>query len=528
MSAYGVSGSSPTSIMPDMLSLESARYAAALVVSRCAYAISLGAPLYNRGAIAECLDVYVSTAQWCCIHAAQLPVANMIKEALHSSEACVSASRKAWHLRQAFDHAIAITTAIANASRSPSPVCTPTAPAAMMATGWGRSSREVPYPVRSGKLRPPDEPSAHAEGVQSAHPQLRYHKRHATSPSSSPAPSTEKLCYLITLPDDISAIIMSHCAGHALGVLAGTCCSLRARAHARATAVMHSREPSLLDPLGGGVPMIHPRWARTLHSLDLLEREIGPRPSSRQWWHEWPALCAADSAKTDQSPVDMRNFIRGGDKSIPAMLTQYAAGLSWMVDAGWTPLSASIAMLLLACGSAAIGHAVRSRSRELAASIHALCAALRHRAWAITTAAPPTFASIEGYFGLAASDPSWLALLEPGVPLGWTFRTCAPLQASIHPSRLPAVPEPTVEGPIHRVVSAACELRVGGPIVCFLSEVRAPGDALRTLMQTSPIGYALPPLAEITLVAVHQPGTWRHGDMTVWRQCFCVKARAFY
>lgn len=283
-----------------------------------------------------------------------------------------------------------------------------------------------------------------------------------------------------------------------------------------------------MDPLGGGVPRTHPRWARTLHALDLLECLIGPRPSSRQWWHEWPKLCAVDAAHTDQSPVDMRSFIRGGDKSIPAMLQQYAAGLSWMVDAGWTPLTATIAMLLLACGSAAIGHAIRSKSRELAASIHALSAALRHRAWAITTAAPPTYASVEGYFGLAASDPSWLALLEPGVPLGCTFRTCAPLQACIHPSRLPAVPEPAADGPIHRVVSAACELRVGGPIVCFISEVRSQGDALRTLMQTSPIGYALPPLAEITLVAVHRPGEWRHGDMTVWRHCFCVTVRAFY
>ena len=61
-------------------------------------------------------------------------------------------------------------------------------------------------------------------------------------------------------------------------------------------------------------------------------------------------------------------------------------------------------MLLLACGSAAIGKAIRDRTTEFAASTHALADALRQRALTVSTAAPPTYASIEGTFGVAAAD----------------------------------------------------------------------------------------------------------------------------
>ena len=58
-----------------------------------------------------------------------------------------------------------------------------------------------------------------------------------------------------------------------------------------------------------------------------------------------------------------------------------------------------------------------------------------------------------------------------------------------------------------------------GPIVCFLSEMGDTGGALRTLVQTSPIGFALPALAEITLAATG----WHHDPIQqAWRRSFLV------
>ena len=90
------------------------------------------------------------------------------------------------------------------------------------------------------------------------------------------------------------------------------------------------------------------------------------------------------------------------------------------------------------------------------------------------------------------------------------------IQASIHPTR---VSELTSEGPVHRIISATCELRLGGPIVRFISEGRGRGNTLRTLLQTSPIGYALPPLATVTLKAILEPGTFSLTPCSMHTEC---------
>ena len=67
-----------------------------------------------------------------------------------------------------------------------------------------------------------------------------------------------------------------------------------------------------------------------------------------------------------------------------------------------------------------------------------------------------------------------------------------------------------------------------GPLVCFLSERRGPGDVLSTLIQISPITFALPPISTIRLVADHPANGWQLGDHTMTRRCLCVTARVVY
>ena len=58
--------------------------------------------------------------------------------------------------------------------------------------------------------------------------------------------------------------------------------------------------------------------------------------------------------------------------------------------------------------------------------------------------------------------------MGPDIKPGHTFITSAPLQASLHPTRLP---DPGAGGPLARTVSAACQIAKGGHLVCFISEV---------------------------------------------------------
>jgi hypothetical protein len=369
--------------------------------------------------------------------------------------------------------------------------------------------------------------------------------REASSSSAHHAPPPQPAtppCRFLTLPDDIAQSILAVCTARSLGTLSGTCVGLRERCHDVAEARMRTYQPTYFRA-HQAIEHARPQWARALSSVESLVEAVGPRPAcGRKWWHEWGSMREAEAERTGQQPVDVRSFGPGGERSIKALLREYAAGLSWMVDAGWAPLQASAAMLLLSCGSAALGHSIRERSPAFAASAHALLDALRQRAWAISTAAPPTFASIDGMFGLARADPAWCTLLDNNVRVGHTFITSAPVQASLHPTHATqpdvadAANASAVEavaadggGPLHRVSSAACEQRLGGPIVCFLSEVRPmAGDSLRTLIQTSPIGFALPPLARVRLVAMHDPGEWRDDTGPVWRRTFCVTVGCDY
>lgn len=514
------------------------RLGAAWLVQRCTHAIRLGAPLYNAGAIYECTELYRTTIIECMRHPHNVPeaVQRIFYEVL-GRHSLISASRRAWDFRSALDHAISIATAVCSPpqTRMVSPASIMHVPAvapsdARDAHGWDPTSR-----IRARR---------------------RPHSSSSTAASSCSDASSPCNSRLISMPCDVLPLMLRHLCACELSALARTCTTLRGSSYAMAAEAVCASQPALrrgvrartgrtgyveIGATGGGggagagsgtisgtisgtAP--EPSWVRTLHAIETVETYVGPRPVGRSWWDEWPALRRAESSSTTAEAIDDAAFGRGGSHSIKVLLSQHAASLSWMVDAGWTPLHASITMLLLACTAAAIGRAIRNRSPAFAATVHALTDAMRQRARFVKSAAPPTYASIEGSFGLSEADPVWLELLHPGLALGHRFVTCAPLQAAIHPTRLP---DPSHGGPVHRLVSAACEIRNGGPLVCFLSERGSAGDPLRTLLQTSPIGYALMPLATIELVVIHEPDTWHAGNgEPVPRRCFCVRVRVDY
>lgn len=523
----------------------------ALLARQCAYAIHVGSPLYNQGAIRGCADVYEETVS-AIVDSAQTPghIADVLREALRGARALVSASRRAWALRHALD---SIVNLVSPSAFTP-PGCSSSAQAEQ-APGWTTDTRAT-RPTRRARTRSPAPATPTAEEAPAV-----------------VVPSADGF-RLLSLPDDVCDLILTRLAAKELAQLGSTCAVLHARAHRCAELAMRVHQPTLFR---GRAPACEheepaPTWARSLRAIEEVVAAVGPKPRERSWWHEWAALRMAESAHAGEADVDPASFLPGGDRSIKGLLRVYAAGLSWMVDAGWSPLHGSAVMLLLAGGTATLGHAIRTRSPHYAASVHALMEALRLRAAGISTPAPPTYASLTD---LIASDPAWLALLPtdgaadtptdapadaridmpvdetvtdttapagalPRAPrVGTHFITNAPFQASIYPlqpTQQHAEPAGGAGGPDgvpHAPAPADPgegweDLGTPGPLVCFLSEVRGPGDALCTLVQTSPIGYGMAPLTTIRLVADHASGAWRYGDRKMDRRCLVATVAAMY
>ena len=535
------SNGSPTTTIT--LGLDHDRNLLVALAQHCAYAIHLGSPLYNQGATQECAALYEEAIKAIIeTHATPGYIIKHLCDALDNSQSLVSASRRAWALRNSLDMVLNV---VASPSLASSP--TPTEePVVEEASGWSSVSRAV-RPARRAQHPEPAPPASQIASPAS---------------SASPFPSIGRSdssgggrCLLLALPEDVAELVLLPLSSRDLGQLSGTCSALRRRAHARAESMMRAYQPMLFRSLASGERVHAGAWVRSLCAVEQLVARVGPRPHGRNWWNEWVALRLAEGVHTgDNNTVDPRSFRPGGERSIKALLRQYAAGLSWMVDAGWTPLNASATMLLLACGSTALGQSIRTNSTEFAASAHALLSALRQRARGISTPAPPSYASLAD---LAAADPAWLALVDhpseatgdeqPNLHMGDVhIVTNAPLQASLFPrqptqeqqpqEQPPQPPQPQVQ------VGAAADAQVAdgddvevwedlgspGPLVCFLSERRGPGDVLSTLIQISPITFALPPISTIRLVADHPANGWQLGDHTMTRRCLCVTARVVY
>ena len=505
--------------MNDELAQASARVACALLVQRCMHAVRWGAPLYNKGALHECISVYELAAHACVNHPQNIPpsVITRLESALSESLKQSCASRKAWLLRHGLDDAIKVAVAIANANVSPPP-----AP---------RGDAES----EGGKVRHRDswsssgEADARGEASTVGWDAGSRQRRHKRSPRP---PSPPDVCHLLRLPHDLATILLSDMPALALGRLASTCSSLRALVHTHTATIIERVAPALVEgmaPHAEAGATFYARWLRTLHARELVQARVPRNANGRRFWDEWPRMMAAEEVRLNRGPeavVDLRAFMRGGARSVARLLLTHQHGVRWMLDAGWTAADACATMLLLSCGAATLGHAVREGNADFAASVHAVCDALRARAAGVSTPAPYTYAAIEGRYGLAAADPQWQQLLGADATVGRAFVTCAPVLAGTHPTRMP---DAECAGPLYRLASAPCELRRGAPLVCFLSEPpRCGGDALRTMLQVGPSAYALPPLSTVTLVATLAPGQWVHAGEVIQRRCLCVRVRTPY
>lgn len=356
----------------------------------------------------------------------------------------------------------------------------------------------------------------------------KHMARAAPAWASAPTPATPSGLFGL-LPHEMTLDVLRHLGGADLGALSGTCRAMRANAATTAERLVRAMRRSLPDPAGSAAV---PCWPRALVAAERLEVAVGPCPS-HPWWREWAPMRVDEVRLLEGRRIEELAFMPGGALSIASLVQRYRHGLTWMLQAGWPLAHATRCMLLSAYCSSAMGASVREGSPRYAASTHALASTLQQRAWCITAAAPKTYASIDGTFGLCKSDPAWLALLDPDLAasfVGRSFVTSAPIQASADPTTLPAVPSATSGGgggfpetvPLHRLSSAAFELRHGGGLVCFRSEHK-PGANLLGLVQTSPTGYQLPPLATVTLEGVEQPGAWEVNGCVVWRRLFTVR-----
>lgn len=131
----------------------------------------------------------------------------------------------------------------------------------------------------------------------------------------------------------------------------------------------------------------------------------------------------------------------------------------------------------------------------------------------------PSYASLHGIFGLATTDRAWNALLDDNAQPGLRFVSSTVVQASTDAPT--SFPDMSTSVPIHRLCSVPCELH-NGPIVCFVS-TGAHGGRFRSLIQTSPMGCHLPPMATITLQSILEPGNWEVDRVTCLRKCFVVE-----
>lgn len=280
-----------------------------------------------------------------------------------------------------------------------------------------------------------------------------------------------------------------------------------------------------------------PRPLRALAAAQRLADAVGilPVPPNTTWLDEWPLLRFAASRARAHIKGTIERFDGfdsaylidlskpGGACSIENEVAQaYATSIAFKVDRGWNEQRAIEASLLASrCGGALSycvqgdddGERIRTPGHEPAdahfgASCWALCCALWERAWVddAHVVAPPTFACLDGEFGLAQEDRGWEAIRGPGgeeagtrfLARGFAFahvgtETCFPDGRGFHV-------------PVTGNVRVSYE-HVASDVVRFISRPST-ASARRSLILTDVDVYRLPPFVTVTLEAVWPRGTW--------------------
>mmetsp|Transcript_770 Transcript_770/g.2198 ORF Transcript_770/g.2198 Transcript_770/m.2198 type:complete len:329 (+) Transcript_770:46-1032(+) len=240
-------------------------------------------------------------------------------------------------------------------------------------------------------------------------------------------------------------------------------------------------------------------WLRVLRIWERLALRVGAPDPNRTWREEWPDL----EQKRD------RDVVPGKEPTPEQSLRYVRASADWKVVEGWPDNVAVGHTLIMTKFKQVLGNSIRDHSPRFAASCHLVAAALSFRA-SCEPVAPPAYNDLTGPYGLGRADDTWLAIV--GAPLGFSFETTTPLEASASTKCLTArgfcAPVIDVKG---NSTDVQYHPMVDSDIVCF--ESREPdGHGFHSLVRTAhtqhELQYDLPPLARVTLVRVDQPGRW--------------------
>lgn len=262
---------------------------------------------------------------------------------------------------------------------------------------------------------------------------------------------------------------------------------------------------------------------RALRSLERLERRVGARAPGSAWRDDWVGLQYAKVRRSLAGQPYARAYLErmhelrdelaahwraGGEHAPDASVEYVRSSVEWKVSRGWPRDLAEGYTLTMTNFKAVLGDAFERRSREFAASAHLLVRAFALRA-PLEAVAPECYNDLDGTYGLRRHDAAWAAL-SPDAPLGTTFETRAPLEASASPSCLT---EEGFRAPVINVgESDAIVYEPQDSDIIEFNSRPTDGRGFHSLVRTAETAaeaqYDLPPLARVTLVGIEEPGAW--------------------
>ena len=166
-------------------------------------------------------------------------------------------------------------------------------------------------------------------------------------------------------------------------------------------------------------------------------------------------------------------------------------------------------------------------STRFSASTYALTDGLLWQRVALPDQVAPTcYCNLTGLWGLMEEDPIWENLRSPdnhvpqfvpGFQLGTASAVSGGILAdnqSLPDGRGLRIPIFGQDGVVYTLQDSA--------IVAFESAPPS-HEGWHSLVQTTPTGYSLPPLSTLTLVALHEAGSWTANGHVVQQRCYVVR-----